>query len=129
MPRITKSWKGFELRMARRWGSAREGAVGRTGADFLTDWCAVECKLRKSIVSWLLDAVQQAVGAAERHQYEVGGRIFPIVMVKRNSSHHLDDHTLVVMRLCEFEEMLGLERQDGKEVEVDVDGQADEGIS
>ena len=42
-----KSWKNFELRMATRFGTIREGATGDDGADFYTQAYSVQCKLRK----------------------------------------------------------------------------------
>ena len=97
---ITKSWKGFELRMAKRFGTVREGPTGDDGADFYTPTFSVQCKLRKSVPQWLTEAVSNAVRNAT--ECRVG-----IALIKRNGRAMLDEDTLVVMRLKDFESMCG----------------------
>ena len=61
---------------------------------------AVQCKLRKSVPQWLTEAVSNAVRNAT--ECRVG-----IALVKRNGRAMLDEDTLVVMRLKDFESMCG----------------------
>ena len=100
MTRITKSWKNFERRMATRFGSVREGATGDDGADFYTSEFSVQCKLRRDVPKWLVGAVQNAVANASEKR--VG-----IALVKKNGRAMLDDDTLVVLRLVDFQRIKG----------------------
>ena len=95
-----KSWKSFELRMATRFGTIREGATGDDGADFYTAAYSVQCKLRKAVPQWLTEAVGNAVRNA------TGERV-GIALIKRKGRATLDDDTLVVMHLRDFEAMFG----------------------
>ena len=109
MVKRTTSWKGFENRQARRWGTKREGPVGITGADFLTDRFAVQCKLWKTIPKKWTDAINNAVDAAKIHQLEKGlDRVFGVALLKKNSQGVPDDKTLVIMYQDDFEELLGI---------------------
>ena len=61
---------------------------------------AFKCKLRKSVPQWLTEAVSNAVRNAT--ECRVG-----IALIKRNGRAMLDEDTLVVMRLKDFESMMG----------------------
>lgn len=100
MARPTQSWKGFERRLAKRFGTIREGATGDSGADFYTSSFSVQCKLRKDVPKWLIDGMKNAVMNATE------GRV-PLLLIKKNGRSMLDDETLVVMPLSEFESMMG----------------------
>ena len=132
MVKRTTSWKSYEWRQARRWGSVREGPIGKTGADFLTPLFAVQCKLRRDIPAWLLDAVQNAVDAALKHQQEKDSddRVYGIAMVKKNSTRMKDDNSLIIMRLLDFEELVGISRQDikGEETDGEPTQESDEAV-
>ena len=86
--------------MSKRFGTVRLGATGDDGPDFFTPTFSVQCKLRKSVPQWLTEAVSNAVRNAT--ECRVG-----IALVKRNGRAMLDEDTLVVMRLKDFESMMG----------------------
>ena len=61
-PMPNKSWKNFELRMATRFGTIREGATGDDGADFYTPgYSAYSASYARSVPLWLTEAVRNAV--------------------------------------------------------------------
>jgi hypothetical protein len=91
-----KTWKQTERAIARRLNATRQGAVGRTGADVVNDWLAVEVKHRRRLPQWLKDALTQArAGACDR---------LPIVVLHEAGQRHSDD--LVVLRLADFQDCL-----------------------
>ena len=97
-----KSWRSYEWRMATRefFGSKREGPTGDDGADFYSKRFSVQCKLRKDVPKWLLGAMENAVRNA------TGGRT-GIALVKKNGRDMRDDDSLVIIRLKDFERLLG----------------------
>jgi len=92
-----KVWKQTERVIARRLNATRQGATGRTGADVVNDWLAVEVKHRRRLPQWLKDALAQARSGA-------GDRL-PIVVLHEAGQRHSDD--LVVLRLADFEDWFG----------------------
>ena len=57
---MTKTWKEHERRTARRLSGQRTGNTGTAVADVQAGAWAVECKSRKDLPAWLLDAMNQA---------------------------------------------------------------------
>ena len=93
-----KTWKAVEREIARRLGGRRVGCTGQATADVETPWLAAEIKTRKLLPRWLLDAIEQAVGAAD------DGRL-PIVVLHQKGHRH--DNDIVVLRLGDFEAWFG----------------------
>jgi len=91
------TWKQTERAIAGRLNGKRQGAVGRTGADVVNDWLAVEVKHRRRLPQWLKDALTQARSGA-------GDRL-PIVVLHEAGQRHSDD--LVLVRLADFQEWFG----------------------
>ena len=56
----TAAWKEHERRTARRLSGQRSPNTGKQTADVTAGPWAVECKLRKELPAWLLDAMTQA---------------------------------------------------------------------
>ncbi len=92
------AWKDLERVCARRLGGQRAGPTGRKGSDVLHPLFAIECKERKVLPTWLLDAMSQSVGAAQVDQTA-------IVVLHQLGARH--DNDLVVMRLRDFEDWAG----------------------
>lgn len=99
-----KAWKAFERRFAKRMGTVRIGPTGDDGADFITDDFVVQCKLRKTVPLWLLDAVDNAVKAA-------GDERKGFALIKKKNMR--DNDALVILRYSDFEELFDT-RKDGK---------------
>ena len=57
---MSKAWKEHERRTARRLSGTRTGNTGTATADVTAGPWAVECKSRKELPAWLLDAMTQA---------------------------------------------------------------------
>lgn len=57
---MSKTWKEHERRVAARLDSKRNGNRGTATADIDTPLWAVECKSRRELPAWLLDAMTQA---------------------------------------------------------------------
>ena len=57
---MTKTWKEHERRTARRLSGQRNGNTGKPTSDVTAGPWAVECKSRKGLPAWLLDAMAQA---------------------------------------------------------------------
>ena len=99
-----KTWKQTERAIAARLNGRRQGATGRTGADVVNDWLAVEVKHRKRLPQWLKDALTQArTGAGER---------LPLVVLHESGQRHADD--LVLLRLRDFEDWFGAVRPESE---------------
>src|SRR3990167_8123743 len=95
----TKSWKGFELRVAKWFGGQRRGADfrGYSGGknDIIKDGFSIECKLlKRPSYGVILDAVKQAE-AAKEHEDDIA-----VAVVKRNGDR--DEDSLFVLRRDEF---------------------------
>ena len=56
----TATWKNHERRTARRLSGVRSPNTGKQTADVTAGAWAVECKSRKDLPAWLLDAMTQA---------------------------------------------------------------------
>ena len=56
----TTAWKQHERRTARRLSGVRSPNTGKQTADVTAGPWAVECKARKDLPAWLLDAMNQA---------------------------------------------------------------------
>ena len=54
------NWKEHERRTARRLSGIRNGNQGTATSDVTAGRWAVECKSRKALPTWLLDAMNQA---------------------------------------------------------------------
>ncbi|GAP06235.1 hypothetical protein ATHL_01083 [Anaerolinea thermolimosa] len=91
------TWKQTERAIAGRLNGKRQGAVGRTGADVVNDWLAVEVKHRRRLPQWLKDALTQARSGA-------GDRL-PIVVLHEAGQRHSAD--LVLVRLADFQDWFG----------------------
>ena len=57
---MSKTWKEHERRTARRLSGIRNGNRGTAASDVTAGRWAVECKSRKALPTWLLDAMNQA---------------------------------------------------------------------
>lgn len=57
---MSKTWKAHEKRTARRLSGTRTGNTGTAVADVTAGPWAVECKSRRELPAWLLDAMTQA---------------------------------------------------------------------
>ena len=87
------TWKRTEREVAKRVGGERVGNRGVASPDVVSSWLAIECKHRKALPLWLLDAVAQAKANA-------GDRL-PLVALHEAGRWH--DTDLVVMTLRDFE--------------------------
>lgn len=85
--------KALEVAVAKRLGGARVGLTGKATADVVAGQVAVECKERKDLPGWLVDAVEQA-------EHNAGAGMIPVVVLHRLGDRH--DNDLVVMRLGDF---------------------------
>jgi len=65
---MTKAWKEHERRTARRLSGTRTGNRGTATADVEAGAWSVECKSRKELPGWLLDAMAQAKRNAQPGQ-------------------------------------------------------------
>ncbi len=92
---MTAQWKETERRVAALLGGCRVPVSDRgrgDAPDVAHPYLAIECKHRKSVPRWLLDAMNQATAAAR------GGQV-PAVIIHRHGAHHAGD--LVVLRLAD----------------------------
>ena len=94
-----KGWKQFERRIAADFGTSRIGPTGDDGPDILTENHSIQCKLRKSIPRWLVDALANAVAGARE------GRI-GWAIVKRSGRGHPDSEALVVVRYADWKRIM-----------------------
>jgi len=90
-------WKQTERAIAKRLNGQRIGASGRTGADVVNDWLAVEVKHRKRLPEWLKAALEQARNGADER--------LPIVVLHEAGQRHAND--LVLLRLADFQDWFG----------------------
>ena len=97
----TKSWKSFELRIAKLFGGKRRGAYTSDGtggkSDVIAPGFSIECKLlKRPTYQQMYDACKQAERNAE------SALDTPIAIVKKNRQGLKDLDALVVMRLETF---------------------------
>ena len=90
---MSKAWKEHERRTARRLSGVRTGNTGTAVADVTAGPWAVECKSRKELPAWLLDAMTQAKRNAGASQTG----IVVLHQVGRRS-----DSDIVCMSLADF---------------------------
>lgn len=91
-----KRWKASERRIARLLGGERVPVSGRGRGDqpdVRHPWLSIECKDRKELPAWLLDALAQAEAAAAPDR-------LPIAVLHEAGQRH--DRSLVVLRLADF---------------------------
>lgn len=125
MPKPPKSWKAFELRVARLLGGKRRGADygGRQGGkcDIIHDSLAPECKLLKK-PTWgqLTDALAQASASTDANE----GRL-PVAIMKENHRGVPDGDSVVLMWLDDFRKLFG-EPRDGETKDGEADGEGAE---
>ena len=96
----TATWKAAERAIAARMNGQRTSnqGLGSATADVETPTYAVECKHRRSLPGWLLDAVAQARRNAPQGKT-------PLVVLHEAGSRY--DDALVVVRLADFQELWG----------------------
>jgi len=90
--------KEAERAVARKLGGQRVGNTGRATCDVRAGRLAVECKARKALPSWLVDAVSQA------HANAAPGQLAVVVLHETGQRY---DDALVVVRLSEWHEWYG----------------------
>ncbi len=90
--------KAHERAMAGRLNGQRVGVTGLATQDVDCGRLSIECKSRKELPAWLLDAVQQARRNARAEQLAV-------VILHQVGRRH--DGDLVVLRLCDWEQWYG----------------------
>jgi hypothetical protein len=98
---MDKLWKATERRTAAILGGKRVPVSGRGRGDVPDvehPWLSVECKHRKSLPAWLLDAMDQARAAAREDQ-------LPVAILHKAGRRHAD--SLVLVRLADFVEWFG----------------------
>jgi len=91
-----KRWKATERRIAALLGGRRVPVSGRgrgDAPDIAHPWLSLEVKDRATLPAWLLDALDQAEGAAIPAQ-------LPAAVLHRAGDRH--DAALVVLRLSDF---------------------------
>ena len=94
-----KDWKTCERRIAQLLGGQRVPVSGRArgyAPDVEHPDLAIECKSRRQLPAWLLDALAQARAATK------DGRV-PVVVLHQDRQQYRD--ALVVMRLADFLEL------------------------
>lgn len=90
-----KSWKAYERRLAKMFGTTRIPVTGeREGADFQTEMFHVSVKKRKSVPKTVLNWLGSVCAKAEERK-RVG-----VLIMKQPGMQDLD--SVVVMRLRDF---------------------------
>ncbi len=94
------AWKRTERAIAERLGGQRVPVSGRQrgdAPDIAHDRLALECKRRRSVPAWLLEAMAQAEAAARPGQ-------LPVPIIHRHGGQHAND--LAVLRLSDLAALL-----------------------
>jgi high-affinity K+ transport system ATPase subunit B len=91
-----RPFKHHERTVAKRLGGQRTGHTG--GADVVTDWLCIECKHRKEVPAWLVDALAQAKRNATAEQ-------LPLAIIHQSGERYSED--LVILRMADFEHWFG----------------------
>ena len=92
------NWKEHERRTARRLSGVRNGNRGTATADVEAGAWAVECKSRKQLPTWLLDAMAQAKRNATR------GTVGIVVLHKVGQR---SDNDIVCLTMADFQAIAG----------------------
>lgn len=95
------TWKEHERRTAKSLGGQRTGPTGRNTNDVEHSWLAVECKHRKVLPTWFIDAMRQAKANSNK------GEKLPVVVIHQLGQRHADDY--IVMRMADFKDYFGNE--------------------
>lgn len=96
-----RGWKQFERRIARDFGTQRIPVTGeRHGADARTPMFSIQCKLRRSLPSWLFDWLDGITGTAAREE-----RIGVLVL---KAPRMRDEDAIVCLRLKDFRDLHGI---------------------
>lgn len=99
-----KAWKRTERRVAAFFGGRRVPITGRIrgdAPDVAHEWLAIECKERRELPDWLLEAMRQAEASARDGQ-------LPIAVLHERGSEL--SRSLVVVRAGDFREWFGNEK-------------------
>ncbi len=95
-----KDWKACERRIAELLGGKRIPVSGRTRGDCPDvehPTLSIECKSRKKLPNWIMDAMKQAEASAK------DGRL-PVVVLHQDHAPYA--HSLVVLKLKDFVDLL-----------------------
>jgi len=98
-----RAWKRTERRTAAILGGERVPITGRQrgdAPDVAHPWLSIECKHRKRLPVWIIDAMSQARAAARSDQ-------LPVAILHESGRRH--DDNLVLVRLGDFREWFGSE--------------------
>ncbi len=96
-----RRWKATERKIAALLGGRRVPVSGRgrgEAPDVRHAWLSIECKDRRALPAWLLQALAQAEASAAPHQ-------LPIAVLHAAGQRH--DRALVVLRLGAFVDWFG----------------------
>ena len=96
---MSKTWKEHERRTARRLSGVRNGNRGTATSDVDAGPFAVECKSRKELPAWLLDAMAQA-------RRNAGDRQIGIVVLHKVGAR--SDTDIVCMTMADFQAVAGM---------------------
>ena len=98
---LTRAWKAFERRVAKRLGGRRIPVTGeRAGADVDAGPFVYQAKLRRGLPSYLREWLRGIVAAGERS----GGATGVVVWKAPNAR---DDDAVVVLRLKDWQDLHG----------------------
>ena len=101
-----KSWKAFELRIAKRLGGKRIPVTGeRAGADVKAGHFRIQAKLGYHEPGYLRKWLQGIVGSADLEEKSTGTALLGMVVWKPKGV--ADDEALVVLRLRDFTDWFG----------------------
>lgn len=93
-----KPWKEWEREVARRMGGRRIGPSGVDTNDVEHEEFAIECKYRKTLPSWLKDALRQADKGDDRT---------PVVFAREKHGKH----DMAIMRAKDFFDWFGIKEE------------------
>ena len=100
---MDRSWKAFERRIAALVGGRRIPVTGeRDGADVIAGPFVYQAKLRRGLPSYLRAWVRGIVAAGERKN--------AVGVVVWKAPRQKDDDALVVLRLRDFQELIGSQK-------------------
>lgn len=96
-----KNWKRAEREIARRIGGERVPITGRargSAPDIRHEWLSIECKQRRRLPEWILDAMSQAKASRRGDQ-------LPVAILHESGRPY--SSALVVLELSDFVEYFG----------------------